>query len=227
MKKLWNVLVLTLALNFLAVAGLAGWLVQSKKLNRDRVHAIKAILFPPASAAPATQPSTQPTTQPTLRLEELLAHASGRNAAEQVEFIQHTFDAQMAQHERKQIELSNLQRQIDLAKAQAARDRATIGVDQKQLEQREQQATRLASDKGFQDSLAVYNSLPAKKVKTIFLGMDDQTMMNYLQAMQPRTAAKIVAEFKSPDEVERVHKVLEKMRLAQAATASASQAAAK
>ena len=46
MKKLWNVLVLTLALNFLAVAGLAGWLVQSKKLDRTKAHAIKAILFP-------------------------------------------------------------------------------------------------------------------------------------------------------------------------------------
>src|SRR5438045_9724476 len=89
MKKLWNVLVLTLALNFLAVAGLAGWLVQSKKLDRTKAHAIKAILFPTELAAPATQPSTQPTTQPTLRLEELLAHASGRTAAEQVELIQH------------------------------------------------------------------------------------------------------------------------------------------
>src|SRR5205085_10922155 len=126
------------ALNCLAIAGLAGWLVQSKKLDRSKAHEIKAILFPTESAAPATQPSTQPTTQPTLRLEELLAHASGRNAAEQVEFIQHTFDAQMAQLERKQIELSNLQRQIDLAKDQAARDRATNGANEKDLAAREQ-----------------------------------------------------------------------------------------
>src|SRR5206468_4098475 len=124
MKKVFNVLVLTLAVNFLAVVGLVGWLVQSKKLDREKVQAIKEILFPkPVEEAPTTQPSSEaPTTQPMMRLEELLAKASGRSASEQVEFIQYAFDAQMAVMDRRQRELNDLQRQVELSMQKEALD---------------------------------------------------------------------------------------------------------
>ena len=62
-----------------------------------RLTNLKDVLFPAPSTAPATQPAADPSTQPMLKLEELLARQSGRPAAEQVEFIQRSFDAQMAQ----------------------------------------------------------------------------------------------------------------------------------
>ena len=228
MKKLFNVLVLTLAVNFLAVAGLVGWMVQSKKLDREKVQAIKELLFPkPVEEAATTQPSeASPTTQPIMRLEELLAKASGRSASEQVEFIQHAFDAQMALLDRRQRELIDLQRQVDLSKQQEAKDRAALTAQKQALDAREQQATRLASDKGFQDAMQLYNTMPAKQVKQVFMGLDDQTVMNYLEAMQPRTAAKIIKEFKAPEETDRIKKILEKMRLAQGGLDSGAPAAA-
>src|SRR6478736_720130 len=99
MKKLISVLVLVLALNFLAVSGVVGWLVQSKHVDRTRMIAIRDIVFPKQVEAPATQPasSDSPTTQPIMKLEELLARTTGRSASDQVEYIQHAFDAQMAQ----------------------------------------------------------------------------------------------------------------------------------
>ena len=81
---------------------------------------------------------------------------------------------------------------------------------------RGQQAARLASDQGFQDSLNLYNSMPAAQVKRVFAGLDDQTVTTYLEAMQPRTAAKIIKEFKSQDETDRIQHILERMRTAQA-----------
>jgi len=226
MKKLFNVLVLTLAMNFLAIAGIVGWMVQTKKLDREKVQAIKEIVFPkPAPEVPTTQPSDQaPTTQPIMRLEELLAKSTGRSASEQVEFIQHTFDAQMALLDRRQRELIDLQRQVELSKQQEAKDRTALDGQKKALDAREQEAARLASDKGFQDALQLYNTMPAKQVKQVFMGLDDTTVMNYLQAMQPRNAAKIIKEFKAPEETDRIKKILEKMRLAQA-NADASGAA--
>jgi hypothetical protein len=216
MKKLATVLMVTLALNFLALASGAGWLYKQGKLDKEKVLAIKEILFPKPVDEPTTQPSEQPTTQPIMRLDELLAKATGRSASEQVEFIQHAFDTQMAMLDRRQTELLDLQRQVDLSKAQMTKDRAALDQNKKSLEAQQQQATRLASDKGFQDSLALYNSMPARQVKTVFMGLDDQTVMNYLEAMQPRNAAKIIKEFKSPDETQRIEKILEQMRLAQA-----------
>src|SRR5690348_4242395 len=104
MKKLFDVIVLTLALNFLALAAGIAYLYQTHHVDRDRVQAIKDVLFPPTSApSPTTEPvENHATSQPVLKLEELLASKVGRSTAEQVEFLQHTFDAQMAQLDRRQ-----------------------------------------------------------------------------------------------------------------------------
>ena len=221
MKRLFNVVVLTLALNFLAVVALVGWLHQTKRLDRAKVDDIRAILFPKDTPpAPTTQPtSDDPTTQPALNLDALLAKTAGRSATEQVRFIQQTFDAQMVQLERRERELADLQRQVDLAKEQLTRDRADIDRQRADLASKRDEHSRLASDKGFQDSLALYASLPSKQVKQVFMTLDDATVMSYLQAMEPRATARIMKEFKSPEELKRIQTIMEKMRQATPAAA--------
>lgn len=221
--KLYNVVLLTLAINFLCVAGGVAWLWSSGRLGKAQVEKIVEVLFPPPApgvAVEETQPE-DPTTRPAPRLEELLAKASGRTAAEQVQFIQQAFDAQSAQLDRRFRELADLQRQVDLAKQQLAGDRAKFTADQQKLLDEQRAQERLASDKGFQDSLALYQSMPARQVKTLFMGLDDETVVRYLQAMPPRSASKIVKEFKTPEETARVQTILERMRQSQPAPANA------
>ena len=221
MKKLGSVIVLTLALNFLAAAGGVAYLFQSGKLDRAKVVAIQELVFaPPAAASPTTRPGDSPaTTKPANSLEELLAKASGRTAGEQVEFIQRSFDAQMALLDRRQRELTDLRRQVDLAKQQMERDRVALEKGRTELAAQQQLAKKLETDKGFQDSLQLYNTMPGRQVKTVFMSLDDATIRQYLQAMQPRKAAGIIKEFKSPEEVARIQKVLEAMRTSEQATA--------
>jgi hypothetical protein len=147
-----------------------------------------------------------------LKLEELLAQHAGRPVTEQVAFLQRAFDAQMAVLDRRQRELSDLQRQVELAKGQMNRDRAALDAQSQKLAQREQQEDKLARDKGFQDTLERYQVMPPKQVKELFMRLDDRTVVNYLQAMEPRAAAKILKEFKSPVELARAEQVLEMMR---------------
>lgn len=214
MKKLGGVIILTLAVNFLAAAGGIGWLFQSGRLDRAKVLAIKELVFAPAPVeAPATQPSDlSATTKPVNSLEALLARASGRTAGEQVEFIQRSFDAQMALLDRRERELTDLQRQVDLAKQQMERDHLALEKGRTELAAQQELANKLATDKGFQNSLQLYNTMSGKQVKTIFMTLDDETMRQYLQAMQPRIAARIIKEFKTPDEVSRIQTVMEAMR---------------
>jgi hypothetical protein len=215
-KKLFGTISMLLALNFLALAGGVGWLWKTGQLDKEKAQAIREVIFPkPEPDVPATQPVAESELPPALRLDELLAKASGRTAGEQVEFIRHSFDAQMAQLDRRHRDLTDLKAQVDLASSQLAKDRAALEEAQKQLTQRQQQATKLASDKGFQDSLLLYNSMPARQVKTVFMTLNEDTVQQYLQAMQPRTATKIIKEFKTPEELERIQKVLEKMRKAE------------
>jgi flagellar motility protein MotE (MotC chaperone) len=211
MKRVWNVLVLTLALNFVVFAVALAYVYRTANVDQEKVRAIKAILFPlPAEPKPTTRPAA--TTQPTLKLEELLARSAGRPPAEQLDYIRQSFDSQMAQLDRAHRALIDLQRQVKLAQEKLAADRVALEQEKKDLAAQKGDAERLAADKGFQDSLALYETMPAKQVKTLLMGMDDETVNRYLQAMEPRTAAKITKEFKAPDEVERLKHIMERMR---------------
>ncbi len=221
MKNLLNVVVLLLAVNFLAVLGGAAYLKQAGKLDRDKLMAIKEIIFPSTQPmAATTQPSEEdaaptPTTQPIDQLTALLALQLNKPATEQVDFIRQSFDAQRIEAEHRERELADLQKQVDLARQQVTRDRTTLEQQRKDLEAHQQQTIALETDQGFQDSLALYKSMTGKQVKTIFLGLDDKTVSQYLKAMEPKTAARILKEFKSPQETAFVEKVLERIRKSQ------------
>lgn len=212
MRRLAHILSLTLAMNFLVVAGGVCWLWQTGRLDREKVAAIRQIVL-----APATQPTTQPVgpppaSRPVDRHEALLVRHAGLPAAEQLEFIRRSFAVQMAEIDRRQQELGHREQQLVLEKQALVRDRTAVEEQRSRLEAQTQQATRLASDKGFQESLALYQSLPAKQVKTLFMGLEDAVVVRYLQAMEPRTAARITKEFKTPDELERLKTLIERMR---------------
>ena len=218
MKKFLNVLSLTLAVNFIAVAAFVAYLYRDGRLDRARITAIKEILYPPPPPEiPATQPITDQLAAPTMKLEELLARTAGRPAAEQLDYIRKSFDSQMAQLDRAHRELLDLNQQVEQARAKLNEERKALDDKEKKLVDRDQQSQRLASDEGFQNSLNLYQTLPAKQVKTIFMGLEDATVIQYLQAMESRSAARITKEFKSPEETQRLAKLLEKMRQPQAA----------
>jgi hypothetical protein len=212
MKRLWDLLVLTLALNFLALAGGLGYLYQTGRLDRGRVGKVKEVLFPPTTQpAATTQPAGEAPTS-SQQLDALLAQHAGLPAGQQVDFIRQTFDAQMAELDRRTRELADLKTQIDMANAKLATDRAALDADRKRLTDEQAQAKKLAADQGFQDSLTLYSSMPARQVKSIFMTLNDDAVLQYLQAMDAGTAGKIIKEFKTPDELDRVQRILERMR---------------
>jgi flagellar motility protein MotE (MotC chaperone) len=168
-------------------------------------------------AAPETV-AIDPTTRPTLQLDELLAKHASLTAGQQVDFVRQTFETQMAQLDRRTRELADLKAQVDLANARLASDRTALDADRKALTDEQEQARKLATDQGFQDSLKLYNSMAPRQVKAIFLTLSDDAVLQYLQAMEPRTAAKVIKEFKNPEEIDRIHRIMEQMRQGQPTT---------
>jgi multidrug efflux pump subunit AcrA (membrane-fusion protein) len=222
MKKFLRAIAYALALNFLVVAGGAAYLWRSGHLDKARALAIKDLLFPPAAAAAAS--TTQPSTQPSSSLDDFLRQASGRSVQEQIELIQHSVDARATQLDLQQRALEDQKAQIELATAQLARERTAFEARQKALDSAAQQAAQQASDQGFQDSLQIYSSMVPKQVKDIFMTLSDETMRQYLEAMPAGKSAKIIKEFKTPDETSRIQKVLERMRQPPSATQPAAAA---
>ena len=220
MKKLFNAIILVLALNFLALAGGAGWLVKDYlldkegKIDREKIAALKNVLMPPApEITAATQPSGDPTTQPFVKLDTLLAEKAGLPVGQQVEYLQQMYDVKMAELDRRQRELLVLKDQVERAQRELDVGRVQLIKAEQTVKDREQEAARLAADKGFQDALKLYNSMPAKNVKQIFMSLDDDTVVRFLKAMEPRTAAKTLREYKLPEELTRAQKYMELLRL--------------
>lgn len=219
MKRLLFVISVTLALNFLLAVGGIAYLVKTGRLDEDKIRTIRELVMNPATQPVATQPTERdPTTQPSVGLEALLAKVAGRTAGEQVEFMQRTFDSQNAILERQRQNLQGQKKFILDAQKQLEADRLALAADRAQLAAEKQQQTKLATDQGFQDTLNLYNTMQPKQVKTIFMSLDEDTVINYLRAMEPRAASKITKEFKTPEETAKVSRILEKMRQAVPAT---------
>jgi hypothetical protein len=212
MKKLLTVILMVMGLNFLGLAGGAGYLFKTGKLDKEKALAIKEMIFPKAEADSATTQPSEAATQPSNPLEELLARKIGMTAGEQVAFLQRRFDAQSVQLDQRRREVEDLQRQVDFAKQQVAHDRAAVDADRAKLIADQAQAEKMRNDKGFQDSLALYESLPGKQVKEIFKSLSDETIIQYLEAMDTSSSKKILKEYKTPEEVARVQSIMEKMR---------------
>jgi hypothetical protein len=221
MKKLWNALVLALAANFLLAAGGVAWLYRTGRLDRDRVTAIRKIVLDtpdtPAPTDPAAQASGA-TTRPSMSLEALLDKHTGKRAGEQVEVVQQAFDAQSVLLDRRRREVEDLAAQVAREQEKLAEDRAALEAQRRGLSDREAAARGVAGDKGFQDSLKLYTAMPARQVKGVFLSMPDETVVRYLRALPPRTATKIVKEFKTPQETEQIRRIMERMRQGEPAT---------
>lgn len=213
-KKLGLLVLLVLALNFLAVAGGAGYLIGTGKLDKEKGTQIAKILFP--DPVPTSQPTTQPIepdlNDPLVNIDELLVKTVGMSAAEQNQFIRSTFDAVSAQLDRQRRELIDLKRQVDFAQTQLARDRTAVDEREKALATRITERTEAEKEEGFQQSLAVYDAMKAKQVKDVFMNLEIDTVVRYLQAMDPRRVSAIIKEFKTPVELDRAQTLLEMMR---------------
>lgn len=216
MKKLLHLITVTLALNFLAILGAVGWLVASGKLNRQAIATIRQSLVNAEPEEKPDEPTTRPATQPSADsmalLEELLRQHAGRPMTEQVQFLQQRFDAQATALDRRARELDDLQRQIDLALQKLTTDRRRFESELASFNEERRKATAVVQDKAFDDSLALYTRMSPKQVKQVFAGLDDATVTRYLRAMDTRVAAKIIKEFKTPDEIARIQRIMEALR---------------
>lgn len=221
MRKLWNAFVLALAANFVLAAGAVAWLYKTGRLDRERVAEIRKIVLekpePSASKDDAGQPMG-PTTRPSMGLEALLEKHAGKRAGEQVEVVQQAFDAQSMLIDRRRREVEDLAAQVAREQEKLARDRAALEAERRGFDAREEAARAVASDQGFQDSLKLYAAMPPRQVKGVFLSMPDETVVRYLRALPPRTATKVVKEYKTPEETERIRRIMERMRRGEPAT---------
>ena len=221
-KKIGSVLVVTLALNCVALLVAAAMLAQKAGLDGEKIAEVRGVLFPepePEEPADSAEEPAEPTAAE--QLDALLADASGVEPAE-VGDASAKLDARAADLERALREVADRRRQVEAATRELAGERTAFEAERAAWRRRVERAADAAGDAGFAESLAVYESLPARQVKALFDGLGDAAVLAYLRAMEPRLSAKVLKEMRTPDEQERARRILELMRAGDPAAAAAA-----
>jgi hypothetical protein len=218
MKTLWNITSFLAMVNLLALVMFGGWLWQSGRLDRERVHAIRDMLSPSDENA---------------ALEEARGVVSEEGAA--VEGGEETRRATPALPSGMQVNQLSAMNTREVLTLRRLEDEKNMLVEQLRLqsqkmrEEREafdavraawEQATKAdrdrKSDEQFKKTIDLYQSVPAKQAKSMLVELVDRGQTRqaiaYLDAMDTRTAAKILRELKTDTENELATELLEQLR---------------
>lgn len=219
-------------LNLLILGGLLGFVAATGRLDKAKWQTITDLLRHPGSPAglrekvadlmqPAT--TTAPDTQPAALLAKSGSGYDGEgvggaassvaSAADRIQFAQQAMEQERLRLERDAQDLLQRQRLLDAQRADVQSKLAKIDDERKQFQTLVQTTTDKTKADNFARSLSLYNELKPKQIKELFLGLQEDVIRDYLVAMDPDLATKVIAEFKSPEERALIGKVLEKIRI--------------
>ena len=222
MKSIWALISILLLLNALLLAGGVGWLYSSGRLDKDRFEQIRDMLTVTIEdekqqelKAKEIEEQTRQKAMEIVRLESVsdgpITLADRLVAEEQGD------ELAVQRVERLRRDISDLRRQLALAKDLLAKKHDTLAVQRQEFEQAIEQQTKLKEDEDFQKAVRMYQQIKSKQAKEIFQEMLQRgqltQVVDYLAAMQLRKAAGVLKQFKSPEEIVQATDLLQHLRL--------------
>ena len=221
MRTLFTAFILVLVINVLALGALAGWLGATGRLSRDRVREAVAVFnntideeqAQEAEAEKAAE-EAQALAERALRMEQVAGGPVSPEA--RLASLQIVDEKQRALIERQKVEAEALKHQLDA-------QRKLIETRIAELEEKQQlfeasvaaQIEEMQQD-DFKEAIAMLEGISPKQAKAVFQellssGAQDQ-VVSYLSAMEERKAAKVLKEFKLPNEIDQAAMLIEELR---------------
>lgn len=204
MRSLW-IIITTIALaNFLAVVALVAWLAGTGRLSNERVNAVREMF-----TTTVEQDEAQRKLEEAQRAQDEAAAAQDAFMREPPTPAESEVADQQAVSNAAQQDLSRLTREAEDLRRTFARELAQIERAREQLRQERADfdalRARLAALEGseqFEKAVALYQQVKPQQAKAMLQTLIDQGEMeqvvSYINAMQVRTATKIIAEFDDP-----------------------------
>jgi len=220
MRTLFTVIALLAILHILAGLGFVGWLAGTGRLNRERLNETKA-LFELTIEQEREKEAEEAELAEETRIEaERQARLSGvgglASTADRLQEEEKRNEVLLRQLERTRREIEALSDNLTLARQRMERQHADLLTAKQELEERIQQIEARLNDEGFKKAVALYESLPSKQVKQMFVELmqTEQTddVVAYLEAMQPRKAAGVLKEFKDVREIDMAVELTQRLR---------------
>lgn len=221
MKTLLVAVAVLLALHFLAVLGLVGYLGATGRLSRDRLHEVvdvfrltNAQARQQAQQAAELAATAREKAQAVARLSSTAASPhtlEGRLAMQQV-----GDDLAMHRLERLQRDTADLRREMEQAKAIVTKGKAALDAERAQFKAFLAAQSKRQLDQDFKQTVRMYEQLKPTQTKQMFQTLmangKTEEVVQYLAAMQLRKAGKVIAQFKTPSEIQQATHLLELLR---------------
>ncbi len=222
MKTIGKVIAILAVIHVLGVVGVVGWLGATDRLSRERVTSAAAafkLTIAQEKAQKATAEVMEKHAEEQAAKVELVKNGAGAApgaVAEKLSAEHQKAEIGLRQLERTREDIEALRRQLQLEQDRLQQEQEKLLADKLALETRIKQLDGKLDDAGMKRAVTLYESLPAKQAKQMFIDLLGQQRLDdvvtYLEAMEPRKAAAIIKEFKTPEEVVLAVKLTDQMR---------------
>jgi flagellar motility protein MotE (MotC chaperone) len=201
MKRILGILAAIVLIHALAAGGFVIWFLAAR-MNDSYGEILGKMLA--GESVKLADDSQKPTTRPA---DEAPATSAEKQADLQKREIMLLQEAAVAY-----ADLRSQQERLKLEWAQLEDKRGALAAEKKRLA--EQKLANMAEQKrkGFQQVRELYSSMKARDVKEIWKGLDTDVVVALAKAIEPGKVAKILREFKQPDEVDKKRQILEQIR---------------
>ena len=218
MKTLWNIVSFLAVVHLLALIMFVGWLWKSGRLDSARIDELREMLamtIPEAQAAAATAAG-----EAALRHQEMAAENLRQNpglpSGLRVRAITDARQSEQRAVRRLSDVKAELARQMAQAQARIDEQRDALESKRRTIDGGAAGERERRSAEQLRKTVKLLESLPPKLVKRQIIelvnsGSKDQAVI-YLDAMNQRIAGKVLAEFKTDQEIKLAKELLERVR---------------
>ena len=218
MKTLWNIVSFLAVVHLLALVMFVGWLWKSGRLDSARIDELRTMLamtIPEAQAA-AVRAAQDAALEQQEMADENLRQNPGLPSTDRMRMI---FDARQSQRRsvrRISDDKAEYSRQMAQAQARIDEQRNALEAEQRSIDGGTAGERERRSADQLRKTVKLLESLPPKQIKRQIIelvdgGSKDQAVI-YLDAMNQRIAGKVLAEFKTDEEVKLAKELLERVR---------------
>ena len=227
MKTMARAIGLLCVLHVLALLGGVGWLAATGRLSEERINKT-AELFRPTVAEAKKQREAEKVQEDAEQHAERAERAAGadtgtdgdasapQTAAEALADQRQRNELTLRRIERARAEVQRLRDQLQAGQQRLEQQQEDLAEKRKAFDQRLKQVEQKKNEEGFQRAVRLYESLPEDQVKNMFMSMIDEgnteQVVAYLEAMQTRTAGKVLEAFQTPEEITQAVELTERLR---------------
>lgn len=230
MKTLWRLLSFFAIVNLLALVAFVGWLIRTDRLDRERVYGIRDMLAPTITEVQQAEDHEQTVREAEMTEEQTQWRDENPfpPSVRQVRHLERMEDRATELTRRAEADMEQLREQLRRDQEALAAERAAFEAKRDAFNAVQGDALTKAEQAQFDRVVGLLESIRPAQARDLlkqWVAEDDlDQAVRYLNAMKQRIAAKVLKEFKNPQEQVMAKELLERLQTLGQGTGAAQSA---